>query len=428
MDDGSSEEDESWRPRKVAKKETTKRRVGPAQTVWRRTLEAKLRERRRGVWREFGRQVQAFEYVDSWLDTLDFHECRVQEKPRLWAMEIEGGKRRYVVAHWDRFCKEYEHRERYFSELIREGSPVRPYFDLEYAKKEPRDDKPELVDKWIDVFTKALSEEFQCGVQNILQLDATTATKFSRHLIFHLDDGALFLTTTHLGAFVRDVFNRSELVHDFVDAFVDLSVYTKNRLFRLAGSAKRGKNNPFVRVDGGDDHLLPPDSLVVPLTTEQSPPRRYLRYLDDDDKNKKKQTAAEPPRVGGGGENAGGESRRWEVIASGTGPSPFPLVDEYVLASRPGARLRKWERHRGPPSNPYDGNLVFHLAGNRYCENIGREHKSNNIFQVIDLRNAVMIQRCHDAGSCRGFNGFPVPLPQRLKDYIIDAILDELTS
>lgn len=46
--------------------------------------------------------------------------------------------------------------------------------------------------------------------------------------------------------------------------------------------------------------------------------------------------------------------------------------------------------------------MVYSMTKNRYCERIGRQHKSNNVIYVVDLRMAVYYQKCHDP-ECRGY-------------------------
>ncbi|KAJ1446816.1 hypothetical protein M885DRAFT_230235 [Pelagophyceae sp. CCMP2097] len=110
--------------------------------------------------------------------------------------------------------------------------------------------------------------------KQVVQLDATTARKFSRHAIWTLPDGAVFADAAALGRLVKRV-ARQDLAFDVRDrgtgaCFVDCAVYTRNRLFRLARSTKRGKHAPLLLVDTNArlataKDLLPEASLVVPL-------------------------------------------------------------------------------------------------------------------------------------------------------------------
>lgn len=358
------------------------------------------------TWREFPKQAQAFDYVDA-----------SEEALRLWATELEsGGKRRYIVASYEKFAKEYE--GGYFYELIREGSQCRAYFDIEgkQAKdlceeflrsvavslsRNPSkvaleaecrdlghfDIQPDLL--YRHYYNKEVVEDISListlqkypstinDIPEVFELDATTPTKFSRHAIFPT---VVFEDSTHLGRYVNSFLSE----HPKFAGIVDVSVYTKNRLFRLAHSSKRNKNNPFKPVVASEDgSLLPEKSLVVPLVLEDSP-----RIFD--------QPASLLRRVT--------PSKR--ITFTPQTPEDSSTSDElteFVLSCRPGAYVRKRERVSVTK-------VAFHLAGNnRYCENINRHHKSNNVIMVADLANNVVRQTCHDP-DCRNFVGFPIDI------------------
>ncbi|KAG6800742.1 DNA-directed primase/polymerase protein isoform X1 [Apis mellifera caucasica] len=57
--------------------------------------------------------------------------------------------------------------------------------------------------------------------------------------------------------------------------------------------------------------------------------------------------------------------------------------------------------------------LVYEILGYRYCENIDRWHKSNNIFLVVNLKNNTIYQKCHDQ-DCFGFKSKPKQLPEEI--------------
>lgn len=45
------------------------------------------------------------------------------------------------------------------------------------------------------------------------------------------------------------------------------------------------------------------------------------------------------------------------------------------------------------------GLLLFNMRDNRYCGNVGRQHKSNGVFYVADLKGGSWCQRCYDSGA-----------------------------
>jgi len=78
-------------------------------------------------------------------------------------------------------------------------------------------------------------------------------------------------------------------------------------------------------------------------------------------------------------------------------PSPFPFVDRFLkqnVISRGGVEgsIRSWLYF------PESGYLIYNISQNRYCENIGRAHRSNHVFYVVDLRAKLAFQKCYDPG------------------------------
>ena len=96
----------------------------------------------------------------------------------------------------------------------------------------------------------------------------------------HLPDGAAFVDAAALGAFVRRVLastNDAFVING--ESFVDASVYSRNRCFRLCGSSKKTKRAPLVVVGDGrlaSEDALPEASLVVPVAA----PSRLLGSHD----------------------------------------------------------------------------------------------------------------------------------------------------
>jgi hypothetical protein len=77
------------------------------------------------------------------------------------------------------------------------------------------------------------------------------------------------------------------------------------------------------------------------------------------------------------------------------GDSPYPLMDQYiirVLTEKDGkhAFIRGWTYFRERKM------IVYQIGGSRYCENIGRQHKSNHIIMIVDLHHNIFYQKCMD--------------------------------
>ncbi len=80
-------------------------------------------------------------------------------------------------------------------------------------------------------------------------------------------------------------------------------------------------------------------------------------------------------------------------------PSPFPLIDKYVAnhLAGPKGTIGSYSLLQANPDV-----ISYNMRGNRYCRNIGREHKSNNVGWRVNVRALTATQVCFDL-DCRGF-------------------------
>ncbi|XP_005100740.2 uncharacterized protein LOC101846888 [Aplysia californica] len=160
-------------------------------------------------WQTFYRQRDAFKFVEG---------CN--EDVRVFAFERSGpetgpstGQRQYLVTSTPVFWHYYRQLapdQRHHYEIIPEGNPCKLYFDLEFmVDYNPRADGPRMVDVLIQYVSAWLYLTFgvSCGRDDVLDLDASTKSKFSRHLIFQLDQ-AVFQDNVQAGQFVRRIFGQ----------------------------------------------------------------------------------------------------------------------------------------------------------------------------------------------------------------------------
>lgn len=171
--------------------------------------------------------------------------------------------------------------------------------DLEFVKQYNPQLTPIITETILDELFTELVYEFHIIYHNIIieppinktqlvDLDSSTTSKFSRHWILHLPNNMLFTNARHVGIFVKRFVNRLEKEckngelkargHEFLannllvyaeddkdddddkddndkdkgkrkllvrrkTHFIDLGVYTRNRIFRLLGSTKFGKSS-----------------------------------------------------------------------------------------------------------------------------------------------------------------------------------------
>ncbi|KAM9576217.1 LOW QUALITY PROTEIN: DNA-directed primase/polymerase protein [Trichechus inunguis] len=187
--------------------------------------------------------------------------------------------------------------------------------------------------------------------------------------------------------------------------FVDLGVYTRNRNFRLYKSSKIGKHVALEVAE--DNKFFPMQSKNISEENHYflSSLVSNVRFSDtlqiltcDTSQNKQKQV-----------EYFNHSNTSVETI-EGFQCSPYPEIDRFVLSlvNKNGIKggIRRWN-YFFPEEL-----LVYDICRYRWCENIGRAHKSNNIMILVDLKNDVWYQKCHDpVCKAENFKSDCFPLP-----------------
>ncbi|XP_026702936.1 DNA-directed primase/polymerase protein isoform X2 [Athene cunicularia] len=173
--------------------------------------------------------------------------------------------------------------------------------------------------------------------------------------------------------------------------FVDLGVYTKNRNFRMYKSSKAGKN--VILKIAEDNKFVPNCEENVSLEEAYflSSLICNIRAMDDTkvlssgfSEEERKTSAFLNSKTTGSSRDS----------MEGYQDSPYPEIDYFVrsLVNKDGVQggIRRWNYFS------LEEILVYDISGYRWCENIGRAHKSNNIMILVDLKKEVWYQKCHD--------------------------------
>ncbi|KAI7810523.1 DNA-directed primase/polymerase protein [Triplophysa rosa] len=403
------------------------------------------------VWRLFPRQSAAIAFIQH-----------IKQNVHIFSLEKEGsdaGQRIFLVTSYSELWHYYRtHRQSLMHcyEVILEGAVCKLYFDLEFDKPSNMHlDGKVMVAKLIQYACEKLEEVYglHCSPKDILNLDSSTSEKFSRHLIFMLPNAA-FKDNAHAGQFIHDILKPArnsiqksnpgtttipvcpeesggdvetsqakrrkceERDLSFLivknrngqeQLFVDLGVYTKNRNFRLYKSSKLGKNAAFTvaedneYVPNSSEHTIEEESLFLAslITNISFTGQRILTY------DKPERDTGESP-----GLTLQRQSHNSELMGDQQ-PSPFKEVDDFVLTvvCKDGIQgnIRRWN-YFAP-----EHLLVYDIGKFRWCHNVKRFHKSNNIMIVVDLTEEVWYQRCHDP-NCRrqNYRSSSYPLPQEV--------------
>ncbi|XP_048364955.1 DNA-directed primase/polymerase protein [Sphaerodactylus townsendi] len=198
--------------------------------------------------------------------------------------------------------------------------------------------------------------------------------------------------------------------HGGKQLFVDLGVYTKNRNFRLYKSSKAGN---CAILDIAKDNKFFPKSVKNTSIEEQYFYSSLicnvrfsscLKILSCDKPEKTKET---PVCLDGS------TSSSSSVPIGGYQSSPYPEVDNFVvsLVNKDNIQggIRRWNYFS------LEELLVYDISKYRWCRNIGRAHRSNNIMIIVDLRREIWYQKCHDP-TCKvqNFKSECFPLPSNI--------------
>ncbi|KAG7225831.1 hypothetical protein INR49_014352 [Caranx melampygus] len=201
--------------------------------------------------------------------------------------------------------------------------------------------------------------------------------------------------------------------------FVDLGVYTKNRNFRLYKSSKLGKNAAFSVADNNQFLAKPEKGISVEESIFLSSLVCNVsftgqRILTWDVPQTKESNTCTPHRQLG--------PAPCQSSLSGCLMSPHQEVDNFVLTvvRKDGIQgsIRRWNYFVAEQL------LIYDIAKYRWCKNVKRFHKSNNIMIVVDLKEEVWYQKCHDP-DCRNFRSSSYPLPQEICVSYIMALDEE---
>ncbi|XP_037687025.1 DNA-directed primase/polymerase protein isoform X2 [Choloepus didactylus] len=424
------------------------------------------------IWKLFHRQTQAFNFVKSCKE--DVHvfalECKVGDGQRIYVVTTYAQlwfyyKSRKTLLHCyevipeNAVCKLYFDLE--FNKLANPGTDGKQMVAL-------------LIKHVCKALHEIYG--VNCSAEDVFNLDSSTDEKFSRHLIFQLHDVAFknnihvgnFVRKILQPALKLIAKEDDDLMRETIDngmshfseapvkqaisfskmcteknigenwtlnskklerlesakqsspdlsflvvknnrgekhLFVDLGVYTRNRNFRLYKSSKIGKQVTLEVAE--DNKFFPKQSNNISEEKQhfQSSLVSNIRFSDTLQILTCNTSDSKQKRV----EHFNSTSTSVEAI-EGFQCSPYPEIDHFVLSlvNKNGIEggIRRWN-YFFPEEL-----LVYDICKYRWCENIGRAHKSNNIMILVDLKNEVWYQKCHDpVCKAENFKSDCFPLP-----------------
>ncbi|XP_075466586.1 DNA-directed primase/polymerase protein isoform X2 [Ascaphus truei] len=413
------------------------------------------------VWRLYPRQTLAFNFAKT---------CK--EDVHIFALEtiIEETERRiYLVTTYTEFWFYYiKHRKSlaHCYEVIPADTVCKLYFDLEFYKlANPGADGRKMVALVIEFFSKKLEEYYgvKCSADCVLNFDSSTEEKFSRHLVFVLQNAA-FKDNIHVGNFIRSalqavlpsvehkcatvecVWGAQNVSSPYKDTntlcdntmkpspekgaakekpcHVNQKVNEKQYdLSSLAVKDKDGSNRLLIDLGvytkNRNFRLYKSSKWGKNVFFEVAEDNKFVNKPPKDvsaeehlflcslisnirfSDSLKILTCAAPENEK---KNTVCRDRRSSVSGvtmTGYTFSPYPEIDYFILS------VVTREGFQGGIRlwNYFflEELLVYDISNYHWCENIGRSHKSNNIMLLVDLKREVWYQKCYDP-VCRAHN------------------------
>lgn len=391
-------------------------------------------------WKNFPKQQEALDYAET-----KSNGCMS------FTYEQSNGQRYFMVAHPETFWyydsrKPYNERHTY--EIIPENRPCKLYFDLEFDRQENSESNGvKMLETFVSIVIMFVKQKFDivCNEEDVLDLDSSTADKFSHHLIF---PSLSFSNNFQAGYFVKFVcseikkflsedhnpedngcFYSGITIKDLLNLktdkglFCDESVYSRNRHFRLFKSSKLKKNVPLILstfnkykfpVGTHCEDCLDKQIFLKSLITFDTDGKELLNFTNITSQISSKSQDGQTYN------NCDKQYKSDECLSSYT-ISPFPRIDRFIAdLVFPGKIFRN---HYFPSAN----RLVYSIVKNRYCGNVKRQHKNNNVKYVVDLNEMYWYQKCYDP-DCEQYRSNGTKLPDEICFEYANRIIDDLSD
>ena len=269
----------------------------------------------------------------------------------------------------------------------------------------------------VKVVKYCLSKHFgvNCSDEEIINLESSTDKKFSKHLIFDIKS-MCFKDNYYVGNFVRMIsfeiekfiatgdsdmdVDKSEVVLMYVKdkdgnskLFVDMGVYSRNRNFRILHATKYGKDTPLVLADDNISNYNDATELFL---------HSLVSYFGDKPKEvifgSERNVDGETTTVAMKGDNVHQDGSK------SNSASPYEELDSYIKSVVKNGYIKHWKYFEKTQT------IVYYIENYRYCHNIQREHKSNGIMLVVNIKRGIWYQKCLDP-DCTGFRSEEQSLP-----------------
>ena len=283
--------------------------------------------------------------------------------------------------------------------------------------------------------TTKFSQHYVIKFANMLFESTSSVKAFVRQFVAHLSDRAVKQCSVHRSLFFHGspawygVFRelsldypRNTLPYLPRKCVVDEAVYSKNRVMRCLGSCKLGKTSVLrvhrhylqgrrQSIASNLDACAPPTLEVflatlisshLPVTAQAA--ARIFR-VDNVAIVSGSGVGTNAPMTAVGAAKSMGAAH-WQAVSSDEDDTTRNVA---LLLETAYAQISHAECTMMRPRQLHGRFLTFQVSGTRYCQHIAREHKSNNVYLVVDLEKRTFVQKCFDP-DCASYRSPPLPL------------------
>jgi len=321
----------------------------------------------------------------------------------------ESGKKSFFSSGYAYFCTKLYAKPsmRNTYEVLQFGLPTKVYFDFDhYVSKESDpaaalDKFDNFMNQFLEHVVEDMSRRFELDPDQIpcVILDASTASKLSRHVIFQVALPSVEAVGRYCATLINSFPAREE-----ASAIVDDKVYTRNRSFRLIYSTKKGKSNPLLPYGRTDSEATYDPRQVFQSLIQAVPPPSF-----ECPKLAPRGTGADPvtswwrlPNIRifelGAGHGGCGPVRRKRHRSAKDEANNGDAVEYLDVNNDLPPALCAYVSHIGGAirSGTQRGDFMSLIVGGVFCPWRQKVHKSNNAFLTINTRTWTSWFRCAD--------------------------------
>lgn len=155
----------------------------------------------------------------------------------------------YIVAREKTFFKKIMEPmaagDRFFYEVIEEDKPCHLYIDIDVDLETYPSIDVHMVKDMVCGHVEFGLRAMEIEIEKVLVADSSNNKKGSLHILYRLKN-KLWRNNAHVGAFMRSCMERRVKMipedYEMWRMFVDMCVYSRNRLFRMTGCTKKHQN------------------------------------------------------------------------------------------------------------------------------------------------------------------------------------------